>query len=427
MTMDLMHLEDFLDARAVVATREANRHLSEKARHEDEAERNKEVAVYCERAAVRIRGLREYLMQAPSGIAIEISAMVKADPAPEPAPVDEPTADPVAGGDDGAKGTAPVAPAEAGPVRDDPVPADTAVADPVPAAGDDVPADAEVGDDRGAEGSGAGEAGAEANAEDPHEAARAAIRALIGERNDKTDMLKSALATIPGKPKKLSSVSVEYLAGLVDLIKSDLARLECAPAEDTAPKQPAQSPMEERLVPRLTVTPEAEGLTEYDQRFLDVMRMNLDRNGLCKLKPFDICEIADLNKATAGSCISRLIKARRIVHSSGGAYRVSDKGGSFPPMQKAETPAVPPARPKVVSALADRFLQKFADVAAKKNTDTVMFGREFLIEFAGAAKGDFLPVDHALAELGSRRAIEVTHRDKMNVTVRVLPIAEAAE
>jgi len=268
--------------------------------------------------------------------------------------MDEPAAGPVAGGYDGAEGTASVAPAEAGPVRDDPVPADTAVADPVPAAGDDVETAAEVGDDRGAEGSGAGEAGEEADA-------------------------------------------------------------------------PAQSPMEERLVPRLTVTPEAEGLTEYDQRFLDVMRMNLDRHGLCKLKPFDICEIADLDRLTVGSCVLRLIKARRIVHSSGGAYRVSDKGGSFPPMQKAETPAVPPARPKVVSALADRMLQKFADVAVKKNTDTVMFGREFLIEFAGAAKGDFLPVDHALAELGSRRAIEVTHRDKMNVTVRVLPIAEAAE
>ncbi|MCD1645274.1 hypothetical protein [Aurantimonas coralicida] len=277
-----------------------------------------------------------------------------AEPTPEPAPVDEPAVGPVAGGDDGAEGTAAVAEAEAGPVRDDPVPADRTDGDPVSAAGDDVPADAEVGDDRGKEASGAGEAGKEAHA-------------------------------------------------------------------------PAQSPMDERLVPRLTVTPEAEGLTEYDQRFLDVMRMNLDRHGLCKLKPFDICEIADLNKATAGSCISRLIKARRIVHSSGGAYRVSDKGGSFPPMQKAETPAVPPARPKVVSALADQLLQKFADVAAKKNTDTVMFGREFLIEFAGAAKGDFLPVDQALAELGSRRVIEVTHRDKMNVTVRVLPIAEAAE
>ena len=371
--------------------------------------------------AARHEQFIEWLESGDEAMLTELAA----EPTPAPAPVDERAADPVAEGDDGAKGTAPVAQAEAGPVRDDPVPADHADADPVSAAGDDVETDAEVGDARGGEGSGTSEAGKEAHAKDQYDATFKAIWALIGDRNDRADMMKSALATIPGKPKKLSGVPVEYLAGLVDLIKSDLARLQNPPAEDSAPE--AQSPMEERLVPRLTVTPEAEGLTEYDQRFLDVMRMNLDRHGLCKLKPFDICEIADLKKATAGSCVLRLLKARRIVHSSGGAYRVSDKGGSFPPMQKVETPAVPPARPKVVSALADRMMQKFADVAAKKNTDTVMFGREFLIEFAGAAKGDFLPVDHALAELGSRRAIEVTHRDKMNVTVRVLPIAEAAE
>jgi hypothetical protein len=107
MTMDLMQLEAFLDDRCGHATEQANRHLSEKARHEHEAERNKEVAVYCERAAVRIRGLREYLMQAPSGLSIEISAMVKAEPDSAPAPVDERPAGPVS------DGNAPVAPAEA--------------------------------------------------------------------------------------------------------------------------------------------------------------------------------------------------------------------------------------------------------------------------------------------------------------------------
>ncbi|WP_370194397.1 MULTISPECIES: hypothetical protein [Aurantimonas] len=360
MTMDLMQLEAFLDARCGHATEQANRHLSEKARHEDEAERNKQVAVFCDRAAVRIRGLREYLLQAPSGLAIEISASVKAEPAPEPAPVDD---------------------------RADAVSPECGVV----SGGGDADRLADEGD-----------------APLRHDEA-AVLPGTRAEHNDAGD------AKEPERP-------VPEPAGAASSVQDDTADTDESPA---APE--AQSPMEERLVPRLSVTPEAEGLTEYDQRFLDVMRMNLDRNGLCKLKPFDICAIADLNKATAGSCVLRLLKARRIVHSSGGAYRVSDKGGSFPPMQKAETPAVPPARPKVVSALADQLLEKFAAVAAKQNTDTVMFGREFLIEFAGAAKGDFLPVDHALAELGSRRAIEVTHRDKMNVTVRVLPIAEAAE
>ncbi|MDE0922506.1 hypothetical protein [Aurantimonas coralicida] len=246
MTMDLMHLEDFLDARAVVATREANRHLSEKARHEDEAERNKEVAVYCERAAVRIRGLREYLMQAPSGIAIEISAMVKADPAPEPAPVDERPADPVAGGDDGAEGTASIAPAEAGPVRDDPVPADTAVADLVLVPGDDVPADAEVGDDRGTEGSGAGEAGKEAHA------GRKNSRAIAPEVVDRMAVLWDEGKTVREIAEAVG-LTKGTVAGTTFRLRDRFPKREPLPFK---PKpEPAQSPMAERLVPRPVPAP----------------------------------------------------------------------------------------------------------------------------------------------------------------------------
>jgi hypothetical protein len=246
MTMDLMQLEAFLDDRCGHATEQANRHLSEKARHEDEAERNKQVAVYCERAAVRIRGLREYLLQAPSGLAIEISATVKAESTPEPAPVDERAPGPVAGGDDGAEGTAPVAEAEAGPVRDDPVPADTAVADPVPAAGDDVAADAEVGDDRGTEGSGADEAGNEAHA------GRKNSRAIAPEVVDRMAVLWDEGKTVREIAEAVG-LTKGTVAGTTFRLRDRFPKREAVASK---PKpEPAQSPMAERLVPRPVPAP----------------------------------------------------------------------------------------------------------------------------------------------------------------------------
>jgi hypothetical protein len=435
MNMDLMHLETFLEARADAATREANRHLAEKARHEDEAQINQGVAIFCERASTRVRGLREFLLQAPSGLTIGITATVEAEPAPAPAPVDEPAAGAVAGDAEPVAGAAAVAAADELPARDDPIHDDSAVAETAGPDGDDLPSDAPVGAEGGGGAGPGGAAGEEADAEDKHEAARREIMKLIGDRNDKTDMMKSALATVPGKPKSLSDVPVEYLSGLVLLIQSDLELLQNAPAAEPEPVH-AQEP--ERLVPRHDPVPEADGMTVYDQRLLDVMRMNLDRHGVCGIKPHGLCEIADLDKDVVGASISRLLRARRIVHVSQGTYRVSQRGSSFPPLgeQKAGPAKVAarkpiprvseppkPLQPQAIAALADKLMDLFAQAAANAGDDRAMFGREGLVKRFDVTE---YRIDEALEELTRRGQIETVAGLKGHITVRLLKPTETA-
>ncbi|MEC5289410.1 MULTISPECIES: helix-turn-helix domain-containing protein [unclassified Aurantimonas] len=449
MNMDLMQLEAFLDARCETATEQANRHLSEKARHEDEAQIQQEIAVFCDRAASRVRGLREYLLQAPSGLAIEISATVKAEPSPAPAPVDE-RADPELPGS-GMVSAAQEGNADGDDAHDGGSPAHPDTASETISGGDEAPSEAA---------SDVAVVVAEVPAvnmeKEPSEAhPRVEDEAPAGKEADAGK--KPSRAIDPVVIDRMAELwdegkTIREIAEATGLTKGTVAgttfrlrdRFPKRGPVQFQPKAPAQSPMEERLVPRMTSTPEAGGLTEDDQRLLDVMRMNRDRRGVCGITAKAAAEIAGLNNSVhvVGGRVRRLVKAGRMTVTEIGnqkIHRVSDKGGVFPTWQASEPspmaermvprPAAPtlPANPKAVASLADRLLAKFADASAKIKNDTVMFGREFLIEFAGAAKGDFLPVDHALAELGSRREIEVTHRDKANVTVRLLKIAEAAE
>lgn len=88
-TMDLQSLETLLTAHQGRATEAVNEHLSEKARHDELASQHKQDAIWLERAAKRVRGLREYLKDSPASIAITITAEVEARPEFAPAIVDD--------------------------------------------------------------------------------------------------------------------------------------------------------------------------------------------------------------------------------------------------------------------------------------------------------------------------------------------------
>jgi hypothetical protein len=366
MNMDLMHLEDFLAARADAATREANRHLAEKARYEDEAQINQGVAIFCERASTRVRGLREFLLQAPSGLTIGITATVEGEPAPAPAKVDEPAAGAVTGDAPTVKGNAPVDEAEVVPAGEDRVDDVRLVADPADAPVPIIPTAPDVEPEMGEGGSAADQAGDEADA-------------------------------------------VE-----------------------------AAAPVPERLVPRFSVTPEADGLTEYDQRYLDVMRLNLDRHGVCNLKAFDICDIAELDKKVVGAAIGRLIRARRIHHVSQNRYRVALKGASFPPVNEREpVPAkvaapkpkiapsapVPSLQPAAVETVAEKLMELFVRAATNAGDGMAMFGREGLEKRFDVSAHR---IEEAVYLLESRGDIEWIQGLKGHITVKVLKMAEAA-
>jgi hypothetical protein len=113
---------------------------------------------------------------------------------------------------------------------------------------------------------------------------------------------------------------------------------------DAAPE--AAAPIPDRLVPRFAATPEADGLTDYDQRFLDVMRLNLDRHGICSLKPADVADFAGIKRTAVGASISRLIRARRVVRLCRDSYRVSQRGASFPPASTRAPVAASISRPE---------------------------------------------------------------------------------
>lgn len=181
-----------------------------------------------------------------SEVSADLLAAIGAESAPAPAPVDERAAGPVAGGGDGAEGTAPVAPAEAGPVRDHPVPDDRTDGDPVPAAGDDVAADSEVGDDRGTEGRGAGEAGKEAHA------GRKNSRAIAPEVVDRMAVLWDEGKTVREIAEAVG-LTKGTVAGTTFRLRDRFPKRE-AVASKSKP-EPAQSLMAERLVPRPVPAP----------------------------------------------------------------------------------------------------------------------------------------------------------------------------
>jgi hypothetical protein len=367
MNMDPMQLEAFLDARCGHATEQANRHLSEKARHDEEAQRSKQIASFCGRAAVRVRGLREYLLDAPSGLTIGITATVEAEPAPAPSTVDEPAAVAVAGDEPAVAGNAPVSQADAATECVDRVDDIGVVDGPLDAFLPFIPAATEVA-------------------------------LAMGE------------ARSPADPD------------------SD---------EADAPTPLTAGAMEERLVPRFAVTPESDGLTDYDQRFLDVMRLNLDRHGICSLKPADIAEIAGLARNVAGVCIAHLMRHRRIVRVSRG-FRVSQQGASFPPVGEREPVAasipapkpkispsapVPSLQPVAVECLAEKLMELFVKAATNAGDGMAMFGREGLEKRFDVSAHR---IEEAVYLLESRGDIEWIQGLKGHITVKVLKQAEAA-
>ena len=100
--LDLIQLDTFLQVEKCRADEEAGLHISAKDRHAEESKAAAKRAKFMDHAARRVRGLKEFLAGAPSGLVINLYAEIEAGemPAPlaEPDPQDEAqsTAEPAA-------------------------------------------------------------------------------------------------------------------------------------------------------------------------------------------------------------------------------------------------------------------------------------------------------------------------------------------
>ena len=91
--LDLIQLDTFLQVEKCRADEEAGLHISAKDRHAEESKAAAKRAKFMDHAARRVRGLKEFLAGAPSGLVINLYAEIEAGemPAPlaEPDPQDE--------------------------------------------------------------------------------------------------------------------------------------------------------------------------------------------------------------------------------------------------------------------------------------------------------------------------------------------------